>query len=214
MVYYIIPARKGSKGLPHKNRSLLSYTIKSLPKKVHKRVIVTTDDEWMWEELEEYHIKVYKRDPALAKDTTSMREVLIDLARGLRFQPNDDFVNLYLTYPERTYEEIRDALKFYREHDAASLLCKKEIKSHPYLCMEEDGHKGKQIVSHNLYRRQDYPSCFELSHYISITKVSELSNLNKNLYNEDTIFYPIEDVIDVDTKSDLARYKKEEKTSE
>ena len=85
------------------------------------------------------------------------------------------------------------------------LLCKKDIKgTHPYLYMFDLGdNKGKQLIEHNLYRRQDYPKVFELSHFISIFKVSELDNLNNNLYNDETIFYQINNVIDVDTVNDL-----------
>ena len=42
--WFVIPARKGSKGLPGKNRILLKYTIDTIPKDYHKKVIVSTDD--------------------------------------------------------------------------------------------------------------------------------------------------------------------------
>ena len=114
---------------------------------------------------------------------------------------------LYLTYPERTWTDIEAALNFFIDNKAKSLLCRVEPKSHPYLCMfSEDGNKGKQIVEHNLYRRQDYPECFELSHFICIFRANELEKLNKNLYNKDTIFYKIKRPVDVDTKEDLKRY--------
>jgi CMP-N-acetylneuraminic acid synthetase len=72
----------------------------------------------------------------------------------------------------------------------------------------EDGCFGKQIFKHDLYRRQDYPKVFEISHYICIFKVSELKNLNKNLYNEETHFYKLEKKIDVDRKEDLENYER------
>ena len=36
MIRYIIPARKGSKSYPFKNRRLLSYTLNTIPKKERK----------------------------------------------------------------------------------------------------------------------------------------------------------------------------------
>ena len=68
--------------------------------------------------------------------------------------------------------------------------------------------KGKQIITHDLYRRQDYPKCFEISHFICIFKVNELNNLNKNMYNDNTIFFPIDCVVDVDTQKDFDKVVK------
>ena len=70
----------------------------------------------------------------------------------------------------------------------------------------EEGDKGKQIIEHNLYRRQDYPECFELSHFICIFRANELESLNKNLYNSNTTFYKVKRPVDVATKKDLERY--------
>ena len=67
-------------------------------------------------------------------------------------------------------------------------------------------HKGKQIVKHDLYRRQDYPQCFEMRHFVVIFDVNEIKKLNKNLYNEKTTFYEIDnDDIDVDYEEDLKK---------
>jgi hypothetical protein len=63
--------------------------------------------------------------------------------------------------------------------------------------------KGQQLIQHNLYRRQDYPLVFEISHYIAIFNVSHVSELNNNLYDNETFFFKINDVTDVDTKVDL-----------
>ena len=68
---------------------------------------------------------------------------------------------------------------------------------------------GKQIISLDLYRRQDYPECFEVSHFVCIFQVDEISNLNKNMYNDDTYFYQISDDVDVDYESDFELFKKQ-----
>ena len=69
--------------------------------------------------------------------------------------------------------------------------------------LEGENNKGKQLIRHNLYRRQDYPKCFELSHYISIFNTEEVKKLNNNMYNEETDFFQIRKVVDVDTEEDL-----------
>ena len=93
------------------------------------------------------------------------------------------------------------------ENEASSLLCRKNPKTHPYLCVqaEKGGIRGALIVDHDLHRRQDYPECFEICHYICAFRVSELENLNNNLYNTSTVFYPVEDSLNVDTPEDLAK---------
>jgi len=119
-------------------------------------------------------------------------------------------VLLYLTYPEREFSEVKKAIKFFENRKENSMLCKQPVKSHPYLCMYNEGDKkGSQIIEHDLHRYQDYPEVFEVSHYIAITKVSELPNLKKNIFNENTVYFPIDNVVDVDEQEDLEKFLKE-----
>jgi N-acylneuraminate cytidylyltransferase len=208
MIKYIIPARRNSKGLPFKNRKLICYTLDKLPKEVIKDTILSTDDEELIKIAKYYGINCVERDPSLALDETSTKDVILDLRDKHIINYCDTVVMLYLTYPERTWVDIENAINFYTKKEAKSLLCKKEITTtHPYLYMLEVGEfGGKQLTPHNLYRRQDYPKVFEISHFISIFDVMVLNNLNDNLYNQETIFYPIMDKIDVDTTNDFERF--------
>ena len=166
---------------------------------------MTTNDGEIIQECVGY--KILRRSDYLSSDNISTKDVLQDVFEKFNIDNQELIIMLYLTYPERTWADIESALNFFIENDAKSLLCRIEPKSHPYLCMfSEDGDKGKQIVEHDMYRRQDYPDCFELSHFICIFRANELENLNKNLYNKDTIFYKIKRPVDVDTKKDLERY--------
>jgi CMP-N-acetylneuraminic acid synthetase len=205
MIKYIIPARRNSKGLPFKNRKLITFTLDNLPKSVLNDVILTTDDEKLLEIGLSYGVKCINRALCLALDETSTKEVMVDLKNQGLIGDDDIIVMLYLTYPQRNLLDIERAIDFFIKNGGKSLLCKKEIKStHPYLYMlEVDNMRGKQLIPHNLYRRQDYPKVFEISHFISIFMGFELDNLNSNLYNNDTIFYPIDNIIDVDTQKDL-----------
>ena len=116
----------------------------------------------------------------------------------------DTLVVLYLTYPERTFLDIQQILKFYHTHNAKSLLCREPLKQHPYLCFFEEGVNGRRIVDHNLYRRQDYPKCFYGSHFVAIVKAGFLPSVDLNLHSKETIFYDLgERKIDVDNKEDL-----------
>lgn len=205
MIKYVIPARRNSKGLPFKNRKLINRTLTTLPNEVLCNTILTTDDEELLIVGDKHGIVCVNRDPLLALDETSTKRVMLDLKFNELISDDDTVVMLYLTYPQRTWDDVNKAINFFNQNNAKSLLCKKEINgTHPYLyLLDVDGMYGKQLTPHNLYRRQDYPKVFELSHFISIFKVSELNNLNNNLYNDETIFYPIDNVIDVDTVNDL-----------
>ena len=201
----IIPARKGSKGLPGKNAILINHTLSTIPNYVKDSVIITTNDGKVVDQSVGYQILL--RNNELSGDDVSTKDVLLNVIQQYNIPDEEIIMMLYLTYPERTWTDIEAALNFFLDNDAKSLLCRVDPKSHPYLCMfSEEDSKGRQIVEHNLYRRQDYPECFELSHFICIFRANELEKLNKNLYNKDTIFYKIKRPVDVDTKEDLQRY--------
>ena len=210
----IIPARFGSKGLPLKNRKLFKYTADTIPKEYKNSVWVTTDDDIIKELAKEYGFNVIDRPAELADDYCSTKQVMNHALDSCNAKFAEDVIMLYLTYPQRTWNDIELAYQFFKNSytdtggKVRSLLCRKEIQTSPYLYLEEsgkDGLFGKQLKPHDLYRRQDYPTCFEISHFISIFIVDELQYLNNNLYNDSTIFYKINNIIDVDYQADLIK---------
>jgi CMP-N-acetylneuraminic acid synthetase len=205
-IFFIIPARKGSKGFPHKNRKLLDFTINKFSKKEHEKIIVTTDDEYIIKKLQHTKIKILNRDKKLSTDKANIKDVILDVIEKFQMNSNDTIIMLYLTSPKRKMKDIKKILNFYRKKKTKSLTCCLEVKSNPYLCFFKlKNNKGKQIIKHELYRRQDYSECFEMRHFVVIFDVSEVRKLNNNLYNEKTTFYKIEDDIDVDYEKDLKK---------
>lgn len=210
--YFVIPARKGSKGFPKKNRKLLSYTINKFPKILHEKIIVTTDDEYIINKLKFTKINILKRNKKLAQDTTSIKDVMLDVIKKYKMKSNTRIIILYLTSPKREFSDIEKILSFYKRTKSKSLTCCVEPKSVPHLCFFQlKNHKGKQIIKHDLYRRQDYPKCFEMRHFVVIFDVNEITTLNNNMYNKNTTFYKIHDDIDVDYESDLKEFLKHSK---
>ncbi len=209
-VFIVIPARRDSKGLPYKNRKLLEYTLNDIPKEIREKVIVTTNDEVIIEKLSNSGVKILKREEKLSDDTTSMKNVMIDVIEKFQMKENTTIIMLYLTSPNRKYSDVEKIFEFYSKNDYKTLTCCVKPKTHPYLCfLKKDNGKGEQIISHDLYRRQDYPECFEMRHFVCIFEVSEINNLNKNMYNTNTYFYQIEHDVDVDYENDLEQFKKE-----
>lgn len=203
MIHYVVPARKGSKGLPFKNRVLINHLDYE---DIKEDLVVYTDDEVIQQYCDTVGLRFLDRPHFLSIDTTSPKELMVEYCKDL--PENDIVVMLYLTYPERTYKDLEKALEFFKSSNASSMLCRKEVKVSPFLMMlEKDHNKGLQLMKHDYYRRQDYPPCFEISHFICAFRVSELGKLNSNMYNDDTVYYPIDDKVDVDHQQDYDKYK-------
>ena len=207
--FFIIPARRDSKGFPFKNRKLLDYTINNIPIELHEKTIVTTNDEKIIERLSATNINVLRRDEQLCLDDISIKDVMLDVVKKFQMKSNDTIVMLYLTSPDRKFSDIEKILGYYYERKIKTLTCCVEPKTHPYLVLfKKENQKGEQVVKHDLYRRQDYPECFEIRHFVCIFQVDEIQKLNSNMYNESTIFYKIDSDIDVDHENDLKEFLK------
>lgn len=204
----LIPARRNSKGLPFKNRMLLPLTLSIIPTEYKKNILISTDDEHIIEFCKNENIAFLKRTKRNSQDISSTKSVVEEVAPNIKTK---NLILLYLTYPERTWQDICSAIGFFEKSANGSMLCSKKVKTSPYLMMHKDGIRGRQIVQHNLYRRQDYPECFEISHYIGIFNKKIVDLLNNNMYNNDTVFFSIDDVIDVDTPKDLEDYNEKNK---
>lgn len=199
----------GSKGLPNKNRILFESTASIIPSDKKDDVWVTTDDPVIEGMARDWGFNVIERPEALATDEASMRDVIHHAINEMA-DSNDVITVLYLTYPSRSWEDVVSAMEFFSEFlqfgIADSLLCKKDVKVHPYLHMYEHGVGGlfgRQIIPHDLCRRQEYPPCFEISHFIVILRASAIMTMNRNMYHDKTVFFKIDDPIDVDTKEHL-----------
>jgi len=210
-LWIVIPARQGSVGFPNKNRLLFEYTALQIPEYLRKRTVVTTDDDVLKKEASAFGFIVIDRPEILATAEASTRDALDHVKEYLCMSENDVVIMLYLTFPERRFKDVEKVFDFYKDNGAKSVLCKSKVDKHPYLCLyEEPGNTGRQIIRHDMYRRQDYPKCFFVLHYVTICKVSEIDKLNKNLYNNDTLYFSIERKIDIDEPEHFEKWKKDD----
>jgi CMP-N-acetylneuraminic acid synthetase/SAM-dependent methyltransferase len=205
---FLIPARKGSKGLPFKNRMLFPITAKIIPEKYKKKVYISTDDEYLKEAANKHGFNIVERPQKLAQDTTGMRDVLTHFRESENLSKNTNIILLYLTYPERTWRDICDIYSHFTEEEndsRNSLICCENVDEHPYLCFEYDEktQKGKLIIDHQMYRRQDYPLAVKQSMFVACYKSHILDSLHNLMFEEDTIFYKLKDKkVDVDYEKD------------
>lgn len=207
--WYVIPARKDSKGIKFKNRKLFNYTALIFPEEVSSQVIVSSNDSHILDAAAKFGFRPLTRDEKIAQDNSSMKQVLLDVIDHYAIAPEDDIILLYLTYPQRTWEDVVKIYEFFKEKKGKSLSCSIDIADHPFLCYYQiDEIYGRQVVPHDLYRRQDYPPCFRQSLFVGIFKASEVSKVNDSLLCEDSIFYKLQrTVIDIDHDMDMVRFE-------
>jgi len=128
LVVSIIPARKGSKGIPRKNTKLLAgkplivYAIEaSLQSKYVDLTILVSDDEEIEKISSEFNVKFIKEPTELAEDNISLETVML-YALGLLKKDPDYVVLLEPTSPLRTGMDIDKAIQKIVEGNGGSLL--------------------------------------------------------------------------------------------
>lgn len=223
---FVIPARGGSKGIPHKNiadlagRPLIAYTIDAARqtlaaigmKEAHERIILSTDDAEIAASAEAEGLEVPFRRPAhLSTDTAGSREVILhamDYAddAGIDY---DCVVLLQPTSPFRTGAHIVDAMQLYDPDKTDMVVSVKEAASNPYYnCFETDPATGYLHISKGdgLYtRRQDAPDAWEYNGAIYLINPASLRAMPMGAFPRRIPFHmPVEASIDIDTPLDLA----------
>ena len=164
----IIPARKGSKGVPFKNKRLLAgrplieYTIEAALNSNEVDLFLSSDDEDIIRIAESYGLSIeYVRPVSISLDTTSMEEVVFDALTYLQNKPNEPYkyaMILQPTSPFRTSKDIQNAINLKRE-DNNNILGVSLMIHHPSECIIENlkGQNWSYLIEPaNVKRRQDY----------------------------------------------------------
>ncbi|MDE6637337.1 MAG: acylneuraminate cytidylyltransferase family protein [Muribaculaceae bacterium] len=211
----IIPARGGSKGIPHKNikefngKPLIYYAIDAARGIADDAdICVTTDDDEIIEAVEAYGLKVpFKRPDCLATDTCGTYEVLLHALGHYEESGRhyDNVILLQCTSPFRKVEHVKDALKLY-DDNCDMVVSVTESKANPYYnCFEEtdEGYLKVSKGNGDIHRRQDCPKAWEYNGAVYIInpesmKKEPLSKFKKvRKYEMDTLHS-----IDLDTPLD------------
>ena len=78
----VIPARKESKGLKNKNRILIDNCLEFVKKiKWFKKVIITSDDEYIINKAIKNKISFIKRSKKLSNGKISIKTVMVDVIK-------------------------------------------------------------------------------------------------------------------------------------
>lgn len=213
---YIIPARGGSKGIPHKNirplcgRPLIAYTIDVARELCADtaRIILSTDDPDIAAVARAEGLPVeYTRPAELATDTSGSREVMLDVmhwadARGVAY---DCVVLLQPTSPLRTAVDVRAALELYSS-DVDMVVSVEPAACNPYYNCFETAPDGTLRISKGdgmLTRRQDAPEAWTFNGAVYVINPVSLRERPMGAFaRRIPSVMPAERSIDLDTPRD------------
>lgn len=182
----IIPARGGSKGIPHKNIKLLGGkplicraidNARSVAPDTD--ICVSTDDSEIIQVIEDYGLKVpFIRPTELAADNSGTYEVLLHALGFYERQGRtyDTIILLQPTSPFRRDEDIRGALELYSP-DIDMVVSVTEARANPYYnCFETDSDGFLHVSKGDgkYIRRQDAPKAWEYNGAIYIINPQSL----------------------------------------
>ncbi len=106
----IIPARKGSKGLPGKNAILVNHTLSTIPNYVKDSVIITTNDGRVIDQSVGYQVLL--RNEELSGDEVSTKDVLTNVIQQYTI-PNEAIIMMFnLNDPERHMTDIEETVNY------------------------------------------------------------------------------------------------------
>ena len=211
----VIPARGGSKGIPHKNikelngKPLILYSIEVARQIFNDDdICVTTDDKQIIAVVEKCGLRVpFVRPSHLATDHASSQDVIIH-ALDFYEQNNrfyDGILLLQPTSPFRLKRHIEEALNLYVD-DCDMVVSVREASANPYFNLFEEDTSGYLHISkgeEKYTRRQDAPPVWEYNGSIYIMNCNSLKTMIMSDFPR-IIKYPMENIysIDIDVSLD------------
>lgn len=212
----IIPARKGSKGIPNKNIiklngiPLIEHSIlQAKNSKLIDKVIVSTDSEIIFKIAEDCGVDIKGLRPKeYSSDTAILYDVLkYEVKNHLLVENNYEIlILLQPTSPLRTSLMIDDSLIKFIDENQKSAVSVSEVREHPIFMrtINERNQLVQLLKINSTVRRQDLPQYFKVNGMIYINWISDIMNGFVSLNdNTSPIFIPNQYDIDIDTEQDF-----------
>lgn len=217
MILCTICARGGSKGLPGKNlmpllgEPLIAWSVmQALQAGIFDAIAVSSDDEgilWAAQRAGAHFFIV--RPPELASDNASKLPAIthaVHFVENLTRREFDIVVDLDVTSPLRTPEDIIATVKMLEESKCTNVITGTPAHRSPYFNMVEV-HDGRAILSKpllDIVRRQDCPPCFDMNASIYVWDARKFL-ADPHLFYPDTQLYimPKERSWDIDDAMDF-----------
>lgn len=217
----LIPARGGSKGVPHKNirllrgKSLLQYTVEAALRSRHiSRLILSTDDEQIAEVGRRCGLEVpFMRPAELAEDKTPMLPVIQHAIRWVEGRGDhlDAVCLLQPTNPLRRPEDIDACIELLAvsNADAAVTVLPVPAEHNPhwvYFLNEEGLLSLSTGALVPIARRQDLPQAFHREGSVYVTRRDVVMEEN-SLYGKRLVGHLMESgrSVNIDTPADWDR---------
>ena len=211
-ILYLIPARGGSKGIPHKNikllhgKPLIQYSIEVARKfAVDDDICISTDDLQIKAVAEGLGLKVpFLRPDYLASDTAGTSDVIIHALDFYSKQGKeyDVVVLLQPTSPLRTVQNVKDCLAIYTdEYDMVTTV--KESNVSAVLCKENTHGYLEQVIGGNNVRRQEAEKLYEYNGAVYVINANAVKNKGLGGFTKIKKFVMSEEnSVDIDTMLD------------
>lgn len=220
----IIPARSGSKSIPHKNiralvgKPLMAYSIDhARNSKRINRVIVSTDSKYYSEIARSFGAETpFLRPEEISKDESNDLELFVHALQWLKKNENyvpDICVQLRPTHPVRKVEDIDAMIDFLisrPDADCVRAVVKNETYTPYKMWFLKEDNELKSVMNntgineHYNQPRQKLPATYFQNASVDVIRTSTI--LQKNSLTGDKILgYVMHEEFDIDNEEDLER---------
>mgnify|MGYP006142004885 CR=1 FL=1 len=198
-VVSLIPARKGSKGIPNKNlvdlcgKPLIYYAIEASRRSLVKETWVSSDSEEILNISEKFGVKTIKRPLELSDDNASSESVLLHFAKNVDF---DILVFIQCTSPLIQFNDINQGIEKMKKFD--SVVSVSETNQ-----MFWDSNGPLYDINNRVRRQDGIKRYLETGSFFITTKKNLLKFKNRLSGNIGFVEIPKSRSFDIDCYEDL-----------
>jgi len=215
-VIAVIPARGGSKGVPHKNivplggKPLIVWSIETAQTvEVIDRAIVSTDDDEIAEVALEHGAEVYRRPARLATDSALVIDALRHLIDTLKAEGESGRILVLLepTCPFRSNADVKACIEQVIRNGKDSVATFKEAELNPHRAWTiAEGSPKHFICGANPWLpRQQLPEAYQLNGAVYCFRTDRLSPTHQGLVfgESGAVIMPEGRSVDIDEMTDF-----------